>query len=124
MTARADRTGAERRGRRAERLAAFWLRLKGYRILARRHRTPLGELDLVARKGAALIAVEVKARGRLEDAVAAVSPRQRQRIARALRQFQASRPATAGLDLRIDLVIVRPWRRPLHLADVWRPDQI
>ncbi|MCR9178237.1 MAG: YraN family protein [Alphaproteobacteria bacterium] len=116
------RQHAERRGRRAETLASLWLRLRGYRILARRHRGPMGEIDLIARHGGLLVAVEVKARANLEAGLASVSPRQRQRIARTLRHFQAQRPALGTLDLRVDLVIMRPWRVPVVIADVWHPD--
>ena len=42
------RQQAERRGHASESLAALWLRLKGYRILARRLKTHAGEIDLVA----------------------------------------------------------------------------
>lgn len=118
-----DRAAAERRGRRAERWVALWLRLTGYRVLASRYRGPLGEIDLVVRKGGALIAVEVKARADLETAISSVSARQRQRIARSLRQFQAANPALGALDLRVDLVAVRPWRLPIRVADIWHSDR-
>ena len=117
----ARRRAAERRGQRAESLAAVWLILKGYRILARRVRTPAGEVDLVARRGDTLVAVEVKARASLQAAVDSVSPRQRWRVARGLESFVAGRPALARLDRRFDLVAVRPWRWPVHLIDIWRP---
>jgi len=119
----APRQRAERRGRRSEIVAAWALRLKGYRVVARRERTPLGEIDLVVRRGRTLAAVEVKHRPDLESALAAVPPRQRRRIAGALIHFQASRPRLAALDLRFDLVVVRPWRWPLHLPDIWRPEE-
>lgn len=115
------RRRAERRGLRAETLAAFWLTLKGYRVLARRLRTPAGEVDLVVRRGGVVIAVEVKARPTLDAAVASVSARQRLRVARGLEAFLARRPDLAGLDRRFDLVAVLPWRPPVHLPDVWRP---
>lgn len=117
------RRAAERRGLRAETVAALWLRLKGYRILAQRVRSPAGEVDLVARRGTTIVAVEVKARGSLEAAVAAVSPRQRWRVARGLEGFIGRHPELAGLDRRFDLVAIRPWRLPLHLVDIWRPDR-
>lgn len=117
------RRAAERRGLRAEAAAALWLRLKGYRILARRVRSPAGEVDLVARRGAVIVAVEVKARASLEAAVGSVSPRQRWRVARGLEAFIARHPEFAGLDRRFDLVAIRPWRLPVHLVDIWRPDR-
>lgn len=116
-----SRRKAERRGLRAEWVAAVWLRLKGYRILARRVRSPAGEVDLVARRGNAIVAVEVKARASLEAAVGSVSLRQRQRVARGLEGFIARYPEFAGLDRRFDLVAIRPWRPPVHLVDLWRP---
>jgi putative endonuclease len=119
---RAERRGAERWGRRAETFAALWLRLRGYRILARRHRGPMGEIDLISRRGTILVAIEVKARADLDLGFASVSPRQRQRIARTLRHYQAQKPSLEALDLRVDLVIMRPWRLPVVISDVWHPD--
>lgn len=114
------RRQAQSRGLAAESWAALWLRLKGYRILARRERTPAGEIDLVARRGTTLVAVEVKARPSLEAALAAVSTRQRLRIARALDLVAARDPRLAALERRLDLIAVRPWRLPIHLMDLHR----
>lgn len=120
----ADRLRRRRRaqnwGLAAETWASLWLRLKGYRILARRARTPAGEIDLVARRGDVLVAVEVKARPSLDAAVDAVSLRQRLRIARALDLVAARDPDLAGLGRRLDLIAMRPWRLPLHLEDLHR----
>ena len=116
------RRRAERWGRTAETLAALWLRLRGYRILALRHRGKLGEIDLIARHQGALVAVEVKARASVEAGLASVSPRQRQRIARTLRQYQAQKSSLAALDLRVDLVLIRPWSWPTVIPNVWHPD--
>lgn len=98
----------------------MWLRLRGYRILARRLRTPAGEIDLVARRGAVLVAVEVKARPSVDAALSAVSTRQRLRIARALDLMAGGDARLAGLTRRLDLVAVRPWRLPVHLRDLHR----
>lgn len=117
------RRAAERRGLRAETIAALWLRLKGYRILAQRVRMPAGEVDIVAVRGDAVVAVEVKARATLEAAVAAVSLRQRLRVARGLEAFLAGHPGLAALHRRFDLVAILPWRLPRHLPDVWRPQR-
>lgn len=114
------RRAAQRRGLAAETWAALWLQVKGYRILARRRRTPAGEIDLLARRGDVLVAVEVKARPTLEAALAAVSTRQRLRIARALDLVAAGDGALAGLTRRLDLVAIRPWRLPVHLVDLHR----
>ena len=117
------RRRAHGRGRRAETLAAWWLRLKGYRILARDFRAPGGEIDLIARRGSVLALVEVKARPSLVEAQEAVQPRQRRRIARAAEIFLQRHPALAGLDLRFDVVLLAPRTRPHHLADAWRLEQ-
>ena len=115
-----SRAAREAWGRWAEGLAAWSLRLRGYRIIARRFRTPLGEIDLIAQRGRLLAFVEVKARTDLEQALLALSPRQRQRTARAAELFLLRRPDLAGHTLRFDLVAVRPWRMPRHLVDAWR----
>lgn len=109
------------RGRWAELLCRLRLRAQGYRILARRYRTPMGEIDIVARRGNTLAIIEVKARGTLAGAVAAVTPRQRARIARAAAAFVARHPDLATLDIRFDVMLVTPWGWPRHLSDAWRP---
>jgi putative endonuclease len=118
----ARRSARERHGRRAEALAAWWLRLKGWRIVARRFATPVGELDLVARRGHMLAFVEVKARRVAADALVAVTPQQQGRLVRAAEWFLAGRPELARLDCRFDVIAVVPWRLPRHLADMFRPD--
>lgn len=115
------RQKAYHRGLRAETWAAWTLRLKGYRIVARRVRTPFGELDLVARRGRCLVFVEVKARTDIATALAAISPRQRQRIMRAAQAYLAYRPGYAALDMRFDLVLLAPRMWPRHIVDAWRP---
>lgn len=119
---RARRQAAETHGRRAETLAALWLRLKGYRILARRVRLPAGEIDLIARKGDVLAFVEVKARSDFTSAANAVTASSWMRINRAADSWTARRPDLRALSWRFDLVAIRPRRRPMHLADQWRPD--
>jgi putative endonuclease len=117
---RTQRVTAERHGHRSEAIAAWWLRLKFYRIVARRYRTAAGEIDLIVRRGRTLVFVEVKARADFHGAAEAVSPRQRQRIVRAAGQFLAARPDLAGLDQRFDalLIVRRTW--PRHVPDAWR----
>jgi putative endonuclease len=107
-------------GRAAEHLAAWSLRMRGYRILARRFKTPVGEIDLIARRGRLIAFVEVKARADLEEALASLGPRQRERTARAAELFLLRHPDHAGCTLRFDLIAVRPWRAPHHLVDAWR----
>ena len=111
----------QRAGRRAEAIAALWLRLKGYTILARTFRHGSGEVDLLARRGAVLAAVEVKWCPRLAQAAAAVSPRQRYRVQRAASVFWARLPDHDRLALRFDAVLLAPWRLPHHIVDAWRP---
>lgn len=112
---------AHRLGLRAEMLAAMLLRLKGYRILAQRLKTPAGEIDMVARRGRSLAIVEVKARGEPGHAAEALQARQLRRLERAAAHFLGRNPALADLDLRFDVVLVVPFRLPRHLRDAWRP---
>lgn len=116
----ATRRRAEARGRRAEMLAAVWLMAKGYRIIARRYRSPLGELDLVARRGKVLAFVEVKQRAHAGDALIAVGPKQQQRLVRAAAAFRARHRAFAELQPRFDLMVITPGRWPEHLRGAWR----
>jgi putative endonuclease len=113
------RLRAVRRGRLAETLCLWHLRLHGWRILARDYRVPVGEIDILARRGSTLAAIEVKARGTLEAAVHSISPRQRRRVARALEHFLAGRPDLASLTLRFDVMLVAPRRLPRHLPNAW-----
>jgi len=117
---KANRRLAYGRGRRAESIAAWWLRLKGYRILAHSFRVPVGEIDLVARRGRTIALVEVKARADLETAQAAIGARQRRRIERAAASFLQRYPALARCDIRFDVVLLVPGRWPRHLTDAWR----
>lgn len=112
------RQQAEKRGRGAETLACWYLRLKGWRILARRARVPGGEVDIVARRGQTLAFVEVKARGSEESAAFALDRYRLRRVAVAAERL-APRFARAGDDIRIDALFVVPGRIPRHLADVW-----
>ena len=116
----AARRQAERRGHGAEVAAVWLLRLKGYRILARRFRVPAGEIDLVARRGRVLVAVEVKNRAAFDAAAEAVLAPQRRRIARALEHFRARNPHLAQLECRFDVVMVVPGRWPRHLPNAWQ----
>ena len=108
-------------GRRAEVLAALYLRLKGYSILDRRVSLMVGELDIVARRGATYAFVEVKARRSVEDGLNAVTHISRQRIERAAAAWLSRRNILAEF-WRYDIIVVRPWRIPVHIADAWRPD--
>ena len=119
----AARRRAWHRGRRAEWLAAWWLRLQGYRILARDQRSPVGEIDLVARRGRMLVFFEVKRRERLDHAGEAISPRQQRRIRRAAELFLQRHPELAGLQPRFDALLLAPGHLPHHLKDAWNADQ-
>jgi putative endonuclease len=113
-----NRKAAERGGRRAEALAALWLRLKGWRILAKRARTPVGEIDLIARRGRTLAFIEVKARANATNAEMALDDFRLRRVARAAEAL-ASRYARPGDDIRIDAIFVVPGRWPRHMENVW-----
>jgi putative endonuclease len=115
-----SRREREARGRLAEAVAALCLRLKGYSILARRWRTAVGEIDLVARRGGLVAFVEVKARATLVDALEAITPGQRQRVERAAALYLQHHPQLARCRLRFDVIAIRPWRLPHHLRDAWR----
>ena len=116
------RQRAERRGRAAEWLCLWLLRLHGWHIVARGWRCPSGEIDILARRGKILAVVEVMSRGAIATAASALAPRQRRRIARAAEAFLLSRPDLAGLDLRFDLMLVAPLRLPRHWRGAWRAD--
>lgn len=115
------RVAADRLGRWAEWRCVWRLRLFGYRVLARRLRTPVGEIDIVARRGALLAFVEVKARASARDAAFALTEPQWRRIARAAEVFIARRPALAGCAIRFDAMLVTPRGWPTHIVDAWRP---
>jgi putative endonuclease len=108
------RTVAFRLGLSAETRAAALL-VKGFRIVARRWRSPVGEIDLVVRRGRLLVFVEVKARGAFDDAAEAVTERQRRRIAAAAEAWLASHADDLDRDIRFDAVLVAPWRVPRHI---------
>src|SRR5262245_50627184 len=112
----------ETRGRRAETLAALLLTCKLYRVLGRRVKTPLGELDLVAMSPSGIVCfVEVKARGTELDAVQSLTPRQQDRIARAAALYLGARPGLRHKGVRFDAILVAPRRLPRHVKDAWRP---
>ncbi len=116
------RQRAEGRGRRAEAIAAWFLRLKLYRILARRYRTPAGEIDLIARRGRTIVFVEVKQRPSEVEGLVAVTRTARRRISRAADLWIAAHPDAAGFDQRFDIVIAVPRRLPRHLIAVFGRD--
>ena len=118
-----NRRAAETRGRKAESRAALWLRLFGWRILARRVRVHGGEVDLVARRRRTLAFVEVKARASADAAAMALDEYRLRRVAAAAEQL-AARFARDGDDIRIDAIFIVPGRLPRHLPNVWLGDKI
>ncbi len=117
MSNRAER---EAKGRRGEWLAAWYLRLTGWRILAQRMKTPRGEVDIVARRGRLVAFVEVKWRSSREGLELAVDEYRLRRVAAAA-EVLASRYVRPGDDMRIDVLLLAPGRFPRHLANVWMP---
>jgi len=93
--------------------------LKGYRIIASRYRTPLGEIDIVAARGRVLALVEVKARSSRRAAAEALSQHQQERLQRAAAAFLARYPFFNQHSTRFDLMLVTPWRWPHHIIGAW-----
>jgi putative endonuclease len=113
-----SRLVAEKRGRQGERLAGWWLRLKGWSIVARRVRTPAGEIDLVARRGSMVAFIEVKARKTGQALDEAIDERRLSRVAAAAESLAAAY-MKPGDDMRIDVILLAPGRAPRHLENVW-----
>jgi len=114
-----DRKKAYRKGHRAERFAAFALQLKGYRIAARRFKTPVGEVDLIARKGRLIAFVEVKARSTVQGTLDSVGPAAMDRIEAAANWWLGQQADAAELNWRFDVISVVPGKWPVHHTDVW-----
>jgi putative endonuclease len=114
------RRAAYRSGHSGERLAALRLMLTGYRILARRYRTKVGEIDLIARRGGVVAFIEVKRRAELTQGLEAVTPQARIRIRRAAELYLRRNPALAERALRFDVMVITPWAWPRHIVDAWR----
>ncbi len=111
---------AERRGRRGEGWAALFLRLHGWRVIARRVKTPRGEIDLVARRGRTVAFVEVKWRTTGEGLDTAIDAYRLRRVAAAV-EAVAHRFARPGDTLRIDVLLLAPRRWPRHIVNAWQP---
>jgi putative endonuclease len=110
-----ERVAAFRTGLSAESRAAAWLIAKGYSILARRFRSPFGEIDIVARRRRLVAFVEVKARASLDEAAYAVTSRQQRRIVEAAQAWLMTHPEHAELDMRFDVMLIAPGHLPRHL---------
>ncbi|MEG3616981.1 YraN family protein [Magnetovibrio sp. PR-2] len=115
------RVRAQKRGRWAETLVAWGLRLQGWRIVGRNYKTHVGELDLAAKRGKLLVFVEVKARSDVQTALDAITPKQRGRIERAAQQFLIHHPPLQACDIRFDVAMVTGFLRFKYLKDAWRP---
>ncbi len=113
-----------KKGKFAENYAAFWLRLKGYKILATRFKTPVGEIDLIAQKGKYLIAIEVKARQTKDAALHSISQKQWKRIAKSLSWYQKQNHVSADSHIRFDAIFILPFNKlshfkPIHKINAW-----
>jgi putative endonuclease len=118
----AKRMAAFRLGVSAESIAAVLLGAKGYRTIARRWKSPVGEIDLVVKRGRLIVFVEVKARKALDQAAESVLVRQRRRIVAAAEAWLAAHPEHAGYDMRFDAVLVSPGRMPQHVVAAFEAD--
>ena len=113
-----DRRRAERAGRVGETAAAWWLRLKGWRILDKRVRTPAGEVDLVARKGNLIAFVEVKMRATAAELDFAIDEYRLARVAAAA-EYLMPKYAGPGDDIRVDVILIAPGTLPRHIENAW-----
>lgn len=113
------RQTAERKGRRAESLVVLVLRLKGYRIISRREKTPKGELDIIARRGRVLVFVEVKARRDFAEGIQSVSYRQIKRIIAAAQYWRGTRENYQNFVCRFDIILVKPYLLIKHVKNAF-----
>ncbi len=116
-----ERQRAYRWGLSAEGWASLYLRLKGYRILERRYRAPVGEIDLIAARRGIIAFIEVKARTERLDAIEAVGPKSRRRIIATASHWGSKYPQFADFSWRYDIIAMVPGRWPHHLIDAFRP---
>jgi putative endonuclease len=113
-----NRKQAERRGRIGEAAAALWLNLQGWSIVARRVRTPVGEVDLIACRGRTTLFVEVKTRATRGEIDFAIDQHRLSRVAAAASML-APRYARPGDDIRVDVILLAPWTLPRHIRNAW-----
>ncbi len=113
-----NRLAAEKLGRRGETIAAWFLRLKGWRVVATRVKTPRGEVDLIARRGKTIAFVEVKARANVRDLATAIDAYRLRRVASAA-EILLPKYGKECENMQIDVIMVAPWRWPNHLPNVW-----
>ncbi len=103
------------RGVFAEYVAAIWLQFRAYRILDRRFKTPVGEIDLIAKRGRTLVFVEVKARRTAAEAAAAIHYQNQQRIVRAAQLYLGMHPQWQDYTIRFDAVVIAWYKLPKHI---------
>ena len=115
-----NRFEAERRGRKGEGFAAFWLWLHGWRIVARRVKTPRGEIDLIARRGRTVAFVEVKWRATAAERDLSIDAYRLRRVAAAV-EAVAHRHLNTADNPRIDVLLLAPGRWPRHIVNAWQP---
>jgi putative endonuclease len=113
-----NRAAAEARGRRGESIAAWWLRLRGWQIIAQRVKTVRGEVDLVAKRGNTIAFVEVKTRRTEAELALAIDDYRLRRVAAAA-ELLYPKYAQGAENAQIDVILVAPWRWPQHLVNVW-----
>ncbi|WP_380878264.1 YraN family protein [Sphingomonas sp. DBB INV C78] len=113
-----SRQAAERTGRRGETIAAWWLRLHGWKIVGPRVRTPVGEVDLVARRGRTVAFIEVKTRRTEAELDLSIDRRRLVRVAQAA-EMLGHRYARQQDFIRIDVILIRPRAWPRHITNVW-----
>lgn len=113
------RIAAEGFGHRGEALAALYLRLKLYRIVGRRVKTPVGEIDLVARRFGVTVFVEVKTRGRAETEADALTAVNQHRIVHAAEYYVARHQRLAATPLRFDVIFLTRGRWPRHIVNAF-----
>ncbi len=112
-----ERRRRYRLGLSAETIAAAWLTLRGWRVLARRHKTPLGEIDIIAVRGRRLAFIEVKRRRTMEDAEASITSRQSKRVRRAADLWLGRNQRYLDHEIGFDVVFLLPRRWPRHIEN-------
>lgn len=115
-----SKKAAYRFGLHAETLSALFLRIKGYRIIARRHKNHAGEIDIIAKRRNLIVFIEVKARSNAAHIGETLSLRQQQRIIRSAEVFLQHHPRFTHYSVRFDMMQISPFRWPIHLKDAWR----
>ena len=113
-----NRAIAEKRGRQGEMMAAWFLRIQGWRIVGERVKTPRGEVDLIARRGKTVAFVEVKMRSKALDLASAIDAYRLRRVAAAA-EILLPKYGKGTENMQIDVILVAPWRWPHHLRNVW-----